>query len=87
MFGHNSIVNCVVFSPNDKYIASGNNKSTIKIWKFEENIELYSLRPSESNFVSKGKQTFYRIKSLAFNASGRYLAGSFANKIRIWDMD
>ncbi len=72
--GHSEVVRSVVYSPDGRYLASGSQDKTIKIWEVATGKELRTLT-GHSNSVF----------SVAYSPDGRYLAsGSSDRTIKIW---
>jgi WD40 repeat protein len=42
--GHSSYVRCVAFSPDGKYLASGSQDRSVKLWSVESQKELTTLK-------------------------------------------
>jgi WD40 repeat protein len=61
--GHSSGVNSVAFSPDGKYLASGSQDNTVKLWSVESQKEITTLQCHN-----------YTIFSVAFSPDGKYLA-------------
>jgi len=73
--GHLGDVNSVVFSPDDKWIASGSGDSTIKIWN-SQTCSLYHTLTGHLKAVN----------SVAFSPDGKLLiSGSSDGKIKFWN--
>ena len=71
--GHNYRVNSVAYSPDGRYIVSGSNDRTIKIWDGEKCIK-----------TLEGHN--YSVNSVAYSPDGRYIvSGSDDGTIKIWD--
>ena len=72
--GHSEVVRSVAYSPDGRYLASGSQDKTIKIWEVATGNELRTLTGhSETVF------------SVAYSPDGRYLASGSADKtIKIW---
>ncbi|KAI1159803.1 hypothetical protein F5B18DRAFT_559525 [Nemania serpens] len=71
---NHSIVHSMAFSPNGRYLVSGANDSTAKIWDVGTGVCLYVLdNPG-------------RVTSVAFSPNNKFVASSSArDMIRIWD--
>ncbi|KAL6691017.1 hypothetical protein J3F84DRAFT_398037 [Trichoderma pleuroticola] len=73
---HISLVRSVAFSTDSRYLASGSDDRTIKIWDVATGKEIRT-------FLAH----WYSIYAVAFSADGCCLAsGSFNETIRIWDV-
>jgi WD40 repeat protein len=74
--GHASRVNCAVFSPDGRWLASGSADKTIKIWDVANGRELRTLT-GHANWIT----------SLAVSHDGKWLAsGSNDRSVRVWDV-
>jgi WD40 repeat protein len=74
--GHNSRVDCGLFSPDGRWLASGGADNSIRLWDVQTGSELRSLT-GHSNWI----------KSLAVSSDSQKLAsGSNDRTIRIWDI-
>nr|NCS18119.1 protein kinase [Microcystis aeruginosa G13-12] len=72
--GHSDMVTSVVYSPDGRYLASGSDDKTIKIWEVATGKELRTLT-GHSGWVS----------SVVYSPDGRYLAsGSVDKTTKIW---
>lgn len=75
--GHGKTVDAVIFSPNNKWVASGSFDNAIKIWEFETGRELRSLIGHNG-----------AVNALAISPDGRLLAsGSNDKTVKIWDVE
>ena len=97
---HESVVCCVRFSADGKYLATGCNrtaqiydtKTGIKTWCFFFGFDLFffkslSFRPSTLADETVGKLGDLYIRSVCFSPDGKYLAtGAEDKQIRIWDI-
>ena len=73
--GHTQWVRSVCFSPDGKYIASGSDDDTIRVWNIEKN---------EEKTILKGHAL--RVNSVCFSPDGKYIvSGSPDNTVRVWD--
>jgi WD40 repeat protein len=72
--GHRSSVNSITFSPNGKYLASGSDDNTVKLWSMESQNEIITLQ---------GHRGW--VYSVAFSPDGKYLAsGSDDTMVKLW---
>ncbi|RDB17342.1 Vegetative incompatibility protein HET-E-1 [Hypsizygus marmoreus] len=76
--GHSESVESVAFSPDGKYIVSGSEDKTIRIWDAKTgNLVLEPL---------KGHS--YSVASVAFSPDGKHIvSGSYDCTIRVWDAE
>ena len=75
--GHAAWVNSVCYSPDGKYIASGSDDKTVKIWEVETGRELRTLRGHS-----------YDVNSVCYSPDGKYIAsGSDDKTIKIWEAE
>lgn len=70
-------VDCIVYSPDGKLLASGSRDMTIRIWNIREGKEICQFFGGQGN-----------INSMSFSSDGKYLAcsGDYQT-ITIWNMD
>ncbi|NCR68449.1 MAG: protein kinase [Microcystis aeruginosa LL11-07] len=74
--GHSDRVRSVVYSPDGRYLASGSDGRTIKIWEVATGKELRTLTGHS-----------YSVYSVVYSPDGRYLAsGSVDKTTKIWEV-
>ena len=74
--GHKAAVRCAVFSPDGKYIISGGNDATIRLWEVHTGREL---RVFEGHLAA--------VTSIAYSPDGRFVvSGSEDMTLRLWDV-
>ncbi len=77
LYGHDSLVMSVSFSPDGKYIASGSWDHTIRIWELSSGKCIQTLAGHKD-----------KIWSVSFSPGGKYLAsGSLDKTVKIWDIN
>lgn len=76
LWGHNSWVHCISFSPNGQILASGSRDQTVKLWDWHTGECLHTL----AGHIGE-------VKTIAFSSCGRFLAsGSYDNTIKLWNL-
>jgi WD40 repeat protein len=76
LLGHTGTVCAVAFSPDSKYLASGGEDGTIRIWECATGIQLF-LITAHSDVVM----------SVAFSTDGKTIvSGSPDNTVKVWDI-
>ncbi len=74
--GHEYCVSSVIFSPDGKTLATGDEEKTIKLWDVATGKELATLKGHTESIVS-----------LTFSADGKMLASTSEDKtIKLWDV-
>jgi WD40 repeat protein len=75
--GHNNSVRSITFSPDGKYLASGSDDTTVKLWSVESQKEIATLQGHRKD-----------VTSVAFSRDGNYLAsGSKDSTIKLWSVE
>jgi len=73
--GHEGSVNCMVFSPNGKYILSGGEDKTIRLWDANTSREIRVLKGHGG-----------AVNSVAFSPTGKYfVSGGDDKTLRLWE--
>ena len=67
--GHLGSVESVCFSPDGKFIASGSNDNTIKIWNLKEQKEMFTLSGHSGS-----------VESVCFSPDGKLIASGSEDK-------
>ena len=76
LMGHLGPVRSVAISPDLKYIASGSEDNSIKLWNLQEKIEEYA-------FIGHSKT----VNSVVFSSNSRYIvSGSEDKSIIVWNL-
>jgi len=74
--GHSSRVNCAVFGPDHRWLATGGADNSIRLWDVDSGLELRALT---------GHQNW--IRSLAVNGNGDLLvSGSNDRTVKVWNV-
>lgn len=72
--GHTDYVNSVCFSPDDKYVASGSEDNTIKLWDFATGKELKTFTDTDN------------IYSVSFSTDGKYIISGSHAGAKLWNI-
>src|SRR5262245_43005448 len=74
--GHSEKVDCLAFSPDGRYLASGSNDQTIKLWDVLTGRELRAIAGHNGG-----------VRAVAFSPDGQWLAsGGSDGRIKLWDV-
>jgi WD40 repeat protein len=75
--GHSDSITSIAFSPDSKYLASGSQDKTVKLWSVESQKEVTSLLGHNN-----------KITSVTFSPDGKYLAsGSQDKTVKLWSVE
>ena len=75
--GHSGDISTFTFSPDGKYILSGSDDKTLKLWDVSTGREIRTFKGHQGS-----------IQSLAISPDGKYaVSGGFENNILIWDIE
>ncbi|KAF9548726.1 Notchless protein 1 [Mortierella hygrophila] len=73
--GHSKDISCVIFSPDNKHIASGSADKTIRIWNAQSGATIKTLEGHDG-----------KVTSIAYSPTGHYIvSGSNDGTVRLWD--
>ena len=73
--GHLSPVNSIAFDKTAKYLVSGSNDTTVRLWDVVSQQELAILKGHTSS-----------VRAVAFDPNGKYIvSGSLDDSVRLWD--
>ncbi len=76
LWGHDSWVHCISFSPDARILASGSRDQTVKLWDWHTGECLHTL----AGHVDE-------VKTITFSSCGRFVAsGSYDNAIKLWEL-
>ena len=74
--GHKYVINGIAFSPNGRFLVSGSDDRSVRIW---------NIRDGSSQVLPLTSKTGYFL-SVAFSPNGRYIAaGNWDSSLCIWD--
>ena len=73
--GHASFIKSVCYSPDGKYIASGSDDKTVKIWEVETGRKLRTLGGHSDD-----------VNSVCYSPDGKYTASSSWDSIKLWEV-
>ena len=74
--GHKQFVNSLVVTPDGRYLLSGSDDATLRIWELSSGRCVYTLEGHK-----------YSVKSIAITPDGRYaVSGSGDSTLRVWEI-
>ncbi|KAG9054182.1 hypothetical protein FS842_005878 [Serendipita sp. 407] len=77
LLGHAGVVWSVSFSPDGRFIVSGSDDRTVRLWDMETGHQLSTSFEGHSN----------RVISVAFSPDGRRIVSGSDKTVRIWDVE
>jgi WD40 repeat protein len=73
--GHTDRVNVIAFSVDGKYLISGSDDNTLKVWDWQTGVEVRTISGHTDD-----------VNAIAFSVDGKYLiSGSDDNTLKVWD--
>jgi WD40 repeat protein len=73
---YSGVVLSVAFSPDGRYIVSGANDNTLKVWDVETGKEIHSISGHSAS-----------VKSVGFSPDGRRIVSGSSKTIKVWDAE
>ncbi|KIM38548.1 hypothetical protein M413DRAFT_447774 [Hebeloma cylindrosporum] len=80
LVGHSKLVRTVAVSPDGRFIASGSNDGTVRLWNAVTGVQIGSP-------LSIEYPCFAGVDSVAFSSDGKVLLSVAKNEGYLWDMD
>jgi WD40 repeat protein len=73
--GHTDRINAIALSANGKYLISGSDDKTLKVWDWQTGVEVRTLTGHTKS-----------VNAIALSADGKYLvSSSYDNTLKVWD--